>query len=111
MMLNEKKLEMAMDDLGFAETGNGAELLREGTRLYCSGVKHLTGELYPALARVHDTSPAAVERSMRYAIEKAWMRGSIDRQLKWFGYTIDPERGKPTVREFVARMARICRED
>lgn len=111
MMVNEQKMEQMMDELGFTDVGNGGELLRDAARLYSSGAKALVKEIYPTLARIHETSFAACERNMRSAIERAWLRGTYENQMKWFGYTIDPQRGKPTVREFVARMARVCRED
>ena len=43
-------------------------------------------------------------------IESAWRRGTIEVQNKWFGNTINPNTGKPTVGEYVATVARICGE-
>jgi two-component system response regulator (stage 0 sporulation protein A) len=48
---------------------------------------------------------------MRHSIERAWERGSIKAQETYFGYSIDPNTGRPTVSEFVARMAKLCHED
>jgi two-component system response regulator (stage 0 sporulation protein A) len=64
----------------------------------------LTHGLYPLLARRCGMSAAAVERSLRLCVESIWSRGSIDAQERFFGHSVDPERGKPTNREFLCRM-------
>ena len=64
----------------------------------------LTHGLYPLIARRHGLSPAAVERSLRLCVESIWSRGSIDAQERFFGHSVDPERGKPTNREFLCRI-------
>lgn len=69
----------------------------------------ITGELYPQVAKAFDTTPSRVERAIRHAIEVAWDRGNLDTQQQIFGYTIDPNKGKPTNSEFIARVAKIVR--
>ena len=64
----------------------------------------LTHGLYPLIARRHGLSPAAVERSLRLCVESIWSRGSIDALDRFFGASVDPERGKPTNREFLCRL-------
>ena len=65
----------------------------------------ITKELYPAIAEKYETTPSRVERAIRHAIELAWDRGNIDLMNKFFGYTINIERGKPTNSEFIAMVA------
>jgi two-component system response regulator (stage 0 sporulation protein A) len=65
----------------------------------------VTKELYPAIAERYNTTPSRVERAIRHAIELAWDRGNIDLMNKFFGYTINVERGKPTNSEFIAMVA------
>lgn len=65
----------------------------------------ITKELYPAIAKKYKTTPARVERAIRHAIELTWNRGNIDMLHKYFGNTIDIERGKPTNSEFIAMIA------
>lgn len=65
----------------------------------------MTKELYPAVARMHSTEPARVERSIRHAIEVAWNRADLSELQRLFGYTINHSRGKPTNSEFVAMLA------
>lgn len=65
----------------------------------------VTKELYPMIALKYQTTPSRVERAIRHAIELAWDRGNIEMMTKFFGYTINLERGKPTNSEFIAMVA------
>ena len=65
----------------------------------------VTKELYPAVAEEFGTTPTRVERAIRHAIEVAWNRGNTDVMAKFFGYTVDSNRGKPTNSEFIALIA------
>ncbi|NMB35724.1 MAG: sporulation transcription factor Spo0A [Firmicutes bacterium] len=65
----------------------------------------VTKVLYPRIAERFDTTPSRVERAIRHAIEVAWSRNSIDTIKKFFGYTINTEKGKPTNSEFIALVA------
>jgi two-component system response regulator (stage 0 sporulation protein A) len=65
----------------------------------------VTKELYPMIAVKYQTTPSRVERAIRHAIELAWDRGNVDFMNKFFGYTINVDRGKPTNSEFVAMVA------
>lgn len=108
-MIDEKKLDECMLELGHPENHLGAGYIRLGVPLYDAGCRSMTKELYPAIARAANTTPSRVERAIRHSIETAWMRGNPDAQRRLFGYSIDPYTGKPTVSEYVARMARLCR--
>lgn len=65
----------------------------------------VTKELYPMIADKYQTTPSRVERAIRHAIELAWDRGNVELMNKFFGYTIDVDRGKPTNSEFIAMVA------
>lgn len=65
----------------------------------------ITKELYPTIARNHQTTPSRVERAIRHAIEVAWNRGNFEALSTLFGHTISRERGKPTNSEFIAMVA------
>ena len=69
----------------------------------------LTLRLYPAAAARFSTTPAAVERCIRHAIEATWSRGDMAALERLFGLSIDPDRGKPTNREFLAMSAQHLR--
>ncbi|HHU76722.1 MAG TPA: sporulation transcription factor Spo0A [Firmicutes bacterium] len=65
----------------------------------------ITKILYPRIAQKFETTPSRVERAIRHAIEVAWSRNNIDTIKKFFGYTINTEKGKPTNSEFIALIA------
>ncbi|WP_334290769.1 sporulation transcription factor Spo0A [Anaerovorax odorimutans] len=65
----------------------------------------VTKELYPAIAKMNNTTPSRVERAIRHAIEVAWNRGKIETINNLFGYTVHNDKGKPTNSEFIAIIA------
>lgn len=64
----------------------------------------LSHRLYPLIARRHRMTPSAVERSLRLCVESTWSRGELTRLERFFGSSVDPDRGKPTNREFLFRL-------
>lgn len=71
-MYSRKKCNELMDGLGFKESYRGTDYFRTGVAMVCAQRNiSMTKELYPALARATDTTPAAVERCMRSALEAA----------------------------------------
>ena len=69
----------------------------------------LTARLYPVAAARFATTASAVERCIRHAIEATWSRGDMAALERLFGLSIDPDRGKPTNREFLAMSAQHLR--
>ena len=69
----------------------------------------VTKELYPLVAKKYSTTPSRAERAIRHAIELAWERGNIEFINRYFGYTLNLERGKPTSSEFIALIAEKLR--
>lgn len=68
-------------------------------------LESVTKLLYPTIAKEYNTTSSRVERAIRHAIEIAWDRGNTDVLNKFFGYTIDSFKGKPTNSEFLALIA------
>ena len=64
----------------------------------------VTHGLYPLMAHRAQLTPCAVERRLRLAIESTWNRGDYDAIARFFGQSVDPERGKPTNREFLCQL-------
>ncbi|MZP28437.1 sporulation transcription factor Spo0A [Heliobacterium undosum] len=86
----------------------GYQYLRDAILMVINEVSLLgavTKELYPMIAQKYTTTPSRVERAIRHAIELAWDRGNVEMMSKFFGYTINLERGKPTNSEFIAMVA------
>lgn len=65
----------------------------------------ITKVLYPKIGKKFNTTSSRAERAIRHAIEDAWDRGNPDVFCKYFGYTIQSSRGKPTNSEFIAQIA------
>ena len=65
----------------------------------------ITKQLYPSIAKEHETTPSRVERAIRHAIEVAWGRGKTDTINDLFGYSINSGKVKPTNSEFIALIA------
>lgn len=61
--------------------------------------------LYPLIAGKYGMTAAGVERSLRLCVESTWMHGSLAALERFFGSSVDPEKGKPTNREFLCSVA------
>ena len=68
-----------------------------------------TKVLYPTVAKIHQDTASKTERAIRHAIETAWSRCDFDVLQCYFGNTVDPNKGRPTNSEFIARIAGIIR--
>ncbi len=104
----ELEVTRIIHEIGVPAHVKGYQYLRAAIMLVTEEVNYLgavTKELYPTIAQTYDTTPSRVERAIRHAIELAWDRGDIDRINKFFGYTINGEKGKPTNSEFIAIIA------
>lgn len=66
-------------------------------------------ELYAACAQAFHTSASAVERCLRVAVESVFTQGSLRGIERFFGATVDPERGKPTNRAFLLQASQQLR--
>lgn len=67
-------------------------------------MENLHARLYPLVARRHGMTPAAVERSLRTLVESTWSHGELAALERFFGCSVDPEKGKPTNKEFLCRL-------
>ncbi|MGQ9824434.1 MAG: sporulation transcription factor Spo0A [Desulfotomaculales bacterium] len=95
-------------EMGVPAHIKGYHYLRDAILMVINEINLLgavTKELYPMIAQKYNTTPSRVERAIRHAIELAWDRGNVEMMTKFFGYTINLERGKPTNSEFIAMVA------
>lgn len=107
-----KNLDVAVTniihEMGVPAHIKGYHYLRDAILMVIEEINLLgavTKELYPMIAKKYNTTPSRVERAIRHAIELAWDRGNIEMMTKFFGYTINLQRGKPTNSEFIAMVA------
>lgn len=104
----EVDITRILHQMGVPAHVKGYQYLRDAIALVSEEVNLMgavTKELYPMIAEKYDTTASRVERAIRHAIELAWDRGNVDMMNKYFGYTINIERGKPTNSEFIAMIA------
>lgn len=106
--IDENGFDDVFLELGFREVTSGTGMLRYAISIWKPGAS-MCKQVYPQVAERFGSTPARCERAMRHAIESAWTRGSIRTQEALFGSSINPDSGRPTVSEFVTRMARVCR--
>lgn len=74
-------------------------------------LQSLSEGIYPHLARRYDTTPLAVERAIRTAIEHTWLRGNLNEIQALFGFSVDADKGKPTNAECIAMLAQHVRRE
>ena len=118
--LEEKTQEQDMDyqleiivtniihEIGVPSHIKGYQYLRDSIIMSVNNMdilNSITKQLYPTIAKMHETTPSRVERAIRHAIEVAWNRGKMDTINELFGYSIQAGKGKPTNSEFIALIA------
>lgn len=106
----ETRVEFLLPFLGVPSNLKGYNYIKKALIIVCkdeSKLKKVTTFLYPEIAKIYNTIPSRVERSIRHALEICFNR--MDPILaKWFfGYSIDPIKGKCTNTEFIARICRL----
>lgn len=104
----EKKVSNILKEIGVPAHIKGYRYIRYAI-IYVleendTAIESVTKRLYPSVAKHFDTTASRVERAMRHAIEVAWERGNVDILHNFFGYTIQPGKGKPTNSEFIAMI-------
>ncbi len=71
----------------------------------------VTKHLYPTIGRAHQASASQVERSIRHAIEYAWLKSEPEILNSLFGNTFSLDIGRPTNATFLGRLAEIVRQE
>lgn len=107
-LTRELLLELGAPDhlLGHPYTVRAVELV-VGDQMY---INNITFGLYPQLAAAFDTTASRVERAIRHLVEVIWSRGDLTVLDHYFGHTVNPQKGKPTNGEFIARLSSIVRQ-
>ncbi len=100
-------LEMPSTLKGFAAAAQGAALCACAPWV----LSDKQGLLYPLLADKLGTTPSAVERAIRVAVEHTWLYGNLSAIQRLFGLSVDAERGKPTNAEFLSQLAEHVRRE
>ncbi len=104
----ESKVTSIIHEIGVPAHIKGYQYLREAIMLAVEDmeiINAVTKVLYPEVAKRFATTPSRVERAIRHAIEVAWDRGDLETLQRFFGYTVNSAKGKPTNSEFIAMIA------
>ena len=102
------KISKLLHNLGMPSHIKGYQYVRDAVILMYNDKSYIGGitkQLYPKLAKMHDTTSSRVERAIRHAIEVSWSRGDYDLMDEIFGHSVDFDRAKPTNSEFLATLA------
>ncbi|WP_298841082.1 sporulation transcription factor Spo0A [uncultured Clostridium sp.] len=97
-----------MHEIGIPPHLKGYMYLREAINMLVNDIELLssiTKKLYPLLGEKFNTTDSRIERAMRHAIEVTWNKGQVETINKFFGYSINIKKGKPTNSEFMAMIA------
>ena len=104
----EGNVTAIIHEIGVPAHIKGYQYLREAIMIAVEDmdvINAVTKVLYPEVAKRFGTTPSRVERAIRHAIEVAWDRGDLETLQKYFGYTVNSAKGKPTNSEFIAMIA------
>ena len=104
----ERQITAIIHEIGVPAHIKGYQYLREAIMITVQDmdvINAVTKVLYPEVAKRFCTTPSRVERAIRHAIEVAWDRGDLETLQKYFGYTVNSAKGKPTNSEFIAMIA------
>lgn len=103
-----KTISNILKELGMTANLLGYDYVRAAIKMVCMDVNTIhsvTKTIYPALADMYDTTSSKAERGIRHAIKAVWTRGNVNAMTELFGYTVDPNKGKPSNSEFIAMIA------
>lgn len=70
----------------------------------------ITKDLYPVIAKEHNSTPSRVERSLRHAIERMYLYSDLDVLQKYFGLVVPSNSGRVTNSQFLSVMAERIRK-
>lgn len=104
----EREVTSVIHEVGVPAHIKGYQYVREAILIAVQDmdvINAVTKVLYPEVARRYATTPSRVERAVRHAIEVAWDRGDLETLQRYFGYTVNSTKGKPTNSEFIAMIA------
>lgn len=92
--------------LGMSAKGKGYYYIRCAVeKIMAFSAPPQISSVYQFVAQSYSTNVPCVERNIRYAIERTWEKGNLKNIYLIFGYTVDPNKGKPTNSEFLFMLA------
>lgn len=103
-------------EIGIPTNLRGFHYLRNVIILCCNDHEFEFGAItktwYPEIAEMWATTPMRVERAIRHAIEVGFTRGNTEILNRFFSYTVNKNKGRPTNSEFIFTIVdKLKRED
>lgn len=109
----QKEIIHSLRKIGFPSHVKGYEYAKTALEIILNNpdsIDSITGELYPTISSIHNTTPSRVERALRHGIELIYDRNTSDYLNEILGPT-NWEKGKLTNSEFLAVVAENIRMD
>ncbi len=97
-----------MRELGIPANLKGYQFIRNAVMMTLAdpeSVNYITKQLYPSIAKLHNTTSSRVERAIRHAIEVTWNKGKTELINAIFGALSNPNKNRPTNAEFIATLS------
>ena len=95
-------------DIGAPDHLTGYRYILRGVLLMIEEPKQtLFTKLYAESCKEFGTTKSRMDRAVRHVIETVWKNGDIDVLNHYFGNTVDPNKGKPTINLFMTRLRNV----
>ena len=103
----KKKIFNCLNELGVPFNLVGREYLETAVLMVLErGKISITKELYPTIAKKHNTTASRVERAIRHSVECCVDNTGLETMEKYFGNTISAYAGKTTNSSFIYGIAK-----
>lgn len=99
----EKDVAVILNRIGVPQSTKGWVYLRDAIQIFMSDPNYKINDLYDELAEKYRTTPAAIDRAMRHAVERTLQVGQRDKMESALSIPADID--KVPVKEFVRRIA------
>ncbi len=101
----EKDIKLILNRIGVPQSTKGWLYLQDAIREFIDNPNYKINDLYVELAEEYQTTPAAIERAMRHAVERTLQVGQRDKMESVL--SIPAGINKIPVKEFIRRIANI----
>ena len=101
----EEVITELLRNIGVPPHVKGYQFIRDAAMIVTekpSAINSITKVLYPTIAKMNNTTPTGVERSIRHAIEITFRREDAPYRDKLFSYAVSDGRKHPGSSEFIA---------
>ncbi len=107
--MNKKQVFEILNRLGISCDLKGRDYIETAIELVYENSKiSVTKELYPDIAKIHNTTPIRVERTIRHAVESVFDREN-DSLEEIFGNVVNYNSGKVTNGSFIFGLVKYLK--